>query len=104
MNASGIKVIEYNVLVDQDVIDDQTTGGLWKPDGLKEQEKHGQTTGVLIALSPMAFAFDDWPEGEEKPKVGDRVFFAKHSGAFVEGADGKEYRVIKDKDVIGVMA
>lgn len=102
-NPSGIKPVEFNVLVDQDAVESATKGGLYKPDHLVDQEKYAQTKGVIIAVSPMAFSFDDWPADEPKPKPGDRVFFAKHSGTLVKGVDDKEYRVIKDRDVVGVM-
>lgn len=103
MNPSGIKMIEYNVLVDQDIVEERTKGGVVLPDEHRDRQKHGVTWGRIVDMSPMAFEFDDWPVGEAKPKVGDRVFFAKHSGCFVTGKDDKEYRVVKDKDVVGVM-
>lgn len=103
MNPSGIRPIEYNVLIKQDKIEEKTKGGLHLPGETQDREKHAQTRGVLVAVSPMAFSFDEWPEGEPKPQVGQRVFFARHAGTFVEGEDGEEYRVVKDKDVVGVM-
>ena len=104
MNASGISVIEYNVLIEQDAIEAKTKGGLIKPDEILERDKHGQTRGTIIDVSPMAFAFDDWPADVPKPQPGDKVAIAKHSGVFITGNDGKEYRVVKDKDVVAVIA
>ena len=103
MNESGIEPIEYNVLIDQDAVETKTKGGLIKPDEILERDKHGQTRGTIIAVSPMAFSFDDWPDGVAKPQPGDKVAIAKHSGVFITGNDGKEYRVVKDKDIVAVI-
>lgn len=103
MNTSGIKPIEFNVLVKQDAVQEKTEGGLFLAEESKDRERHAETRGVLVAVSPMAFTYDDWPEGEEPPKPGAKVIFARHAGTFVEGVDGEEYRVLKDKDVVGVI-
>ena len=104
MNSSGIKPIEYNVVLKQDAVDEQTSGGVYLSGETQDREKHAQTRGIILAMSPMAFAFDDWPDGEPIPEIGERVVFARHSGTFVEGADGQEYRVVKDRDIVGVLA
>ena len=103
-NESGISPIEYNVLLKQDAVDQKTKGGLIKPDEVLDRDKHGQTRGTIVAVSPMAFTFDDWPHGVEKPKPGDKVAIAKHAGTFLTGNDGEEYRVVKDKDIVAVIA
>lgn len=104
MTKPGIRPIEYNVLIKQDEVEETTTGGVYIPGQEQDRQKHAQTRGEIIALSPMAFSFDDWPDGEEKPQIGQRVVFGRHAGTFVEGLDGNEYRVVKDKDVVAVMA
>lgn len=103
-NESGIRPVEYNCLIYQDPVETKTRGGLIKPDELIERDKHAQTRGTLVAVSPMAFAFDDWPDGLDKPQPGQRVVFARHAGTFTEGLDGKEYRVVKDRDIVAVLA
>lgn len=102
MNTSGIKPIEYNVLVKQDTEDEKTSGGIYLPDDIKERNKHSETEGMIVAVSPMAFRFDDWPENEPTPKEGDRIVFARHAGTFVKGQDDEQYRVVKDKDIVAV--
>lgn len=103
-NPSGINPVEFNVLVKQDDISARTKGGLMKPDELVEREKHAQTRGVIVALSPLAFNEDIFPKGMERPKPGDQIAFARHAGTFIEGKDGAEYRIVKDKDVVAVIA
>jgi len=103
MNESGIKPIEFNVLVLQDKIEEKTKGGLILADDFRDKEKHAQVRGTIVALSPLAFNEDIYPQAMEKPKAGDRVAFARHAGAFIVGADGVEYRIVKDKDVVAVI-
>lgn len=103
MNSSGIRPVEYNVLIKQDEIEEKTAGGLYLSGETQERNKHAQVRGVIVAVSPMAFSFDDWPPGEPKPRPGQSVVFAKHTGTFVDGMDGVEYRVVKDRDVVAVI-
>lgn len=103
MNESGIMPVEFNVLIKQAAVESKTKGGLMKPDEIVEKEKHAQTRGVIVAVSPMAFNEDVWPIGVDKPKPGDHVAFARYSGTFIDGKDGVEYRVIKDKDIVAVV-
>lgn len=103
-NESGIKPVEFNVLLKQDAEQTTTRGGLQLPDELVERNKHAQTRGTIIAVSPLAFNEDVFPAGMEKPKPGDKVAFARHAGTFIEGMDGQEYRVVKDKDIVAVIS
>lgn len=103
-NESGISPVEFNVLIRQEEVAARTKGGLMKPDDIVEREKHAQTRGVIVAVSPLAFNEDIWPSGMDRPKPGDHVAFARHAGTFIEGRDGVEYRVVKDKDIVAVMA
>ena len=102
-NPSGISPMEFNVLIDPDKIEEKTAGGLYKPQDVSEREKHQQTKGTIVAMSPLAFNADIYPDDMPKPKPGQRVAIALHAGAFIMGADGKEYRIIKDKDVTALI-
>lgn len=59
--------------------------------------------GRIVAVSPLAFNFARWPENSIPPQVGDVVLFAKYAGGVFAGADGREYRLVKDKDITGVI-
>lgn len=102
-NTSGIHPVEFNVLVRQDVVETKTKSGLIMPDAVVDREHHSQTRGVIVAVSPLAFNADIWPQDMAKPGPGERVAFAKHAGTFITGTDGDEYRVVKDKDVVAVI-
>jgi len=99
-NESGIKPVEYKILVLPDTVDEKTESGLiYKAVTATEKEIMAQTEGILVATSDMAF--DGW--NCELPKIGDRVLFDKYSGLFIKGADEKDYRVINDKDLVAIL-
>jgi len=103
MNNSGITPVEFNVLLKQDDVQATTKGGLHLAVETVERDKHAQTLGTIVAVAAMAFNEDVWPGDMPKPKPGQRVVFARHTGTFVNGLDGVEYRMIKDKDVVGLI-
>jgi co-chaperonin GroES (HSP10) len=92
--------------VEPSKVDEKTKGGIILPDEHKDREQFAQMIGTLIAVSPLAFTYADedaWGDAE-KPKPGDRVMFAKFAGAAVKGMNGKDYRIINDKDLTAVLA
>lgn len=100
----NIEPIEFNVLIRQDEIPKKTKVGLILPEDQVDKRKHAQTLGTLVATSPLAFSYADWPDGSRKPEVGDRVVFARFAGTFVDDpAGGEEFRVVKDKDIVAVI-
>jgi co-chaperonin GroES (HSP10) len=109
----GIDPVEYNVLIAPEEAEaaysmkraDGSTFELIKPDVTKESEDLAQMRGRLVAVSPLAFNYDTWPEEhiERRPKAGDAVLFAKYAGVLHKGDDGREYRLCKDKDVAAVI-
>jgi chaperonin GroES len=103
-NNSGIRVVEYNVLVKPVEVEAKTKGGLLLADSIVEKEEFGRMEGVLVGVSPMAFKNSDWPADAEdqKPKVGDKVIFSRYGATKVTGRDAGEYWLMKDTTVIGV--
>lgn len=98
MNKSGIRPLEYFVLVEPRQVEEKTSGGLYIPESTKEREQFGQTEGVLVDMSPMAFNFDDTAM-KCKPGIGARVMFSKYQATEVRGQDGKTYWLMKDKAI-----
>lgn len=96
MNPSGIEPCEHNLLVKQNKVEERTKGGLIIPEQQREREQWAETDCVVIAISP--YAFEDYEK--VAPNVSDRIIIRRHAGERVEGKDGEEYRIIKDKDVI----
>lgn len=102
-NPSGINPTEFRVLVKPDSAEQITKGGIIIPDQAKDREQYAAMKGTLIAASPVAFTYAEWPEGTPLPKPGDKVLYEKYAGALVKGNDGQEYRVINDKDIHAVL-
>ena len=118
MNKSGITPLLERVLVLPDEIEEHTTGGIYIPEPVAERHQQAQATGTFIAAGPDAFihsrveiervingTMQTVEVRTERynpafiPKPGDRVQFAKYGGLENEGADGKTYRVLNDRDI-----
>jgi chaperonin GroES len=103
-NPSGILPVEYKILIQPIEVEEKTKGGIIIPDETKDRDQFAQMKGILVAVSPFAFTYEDWKGSEDsRPKPGDTVLFAKYAGAVVDGKDGKKYRLVNDKDVCAVL-
>ncbi len=98
----GLQPVEYKVLVLVAELEERSRGGIIIVDDAKDREELAGVEGLLVAVSPMAFKFDEWPQNERAPQPGERVTFAKYAGTIVIGDDGKKYRIMQDKDITGV--
>lgn len=100
-NNSGIIPKGHRILVLPEAVEEVSAGGIIMATATQQQrEQMGQTDGVVIAIG--ATAFSDL--GEPWCKVGDRVIFAKYAGLMRKGKDEKEYRIINDLDVVGLLS
>ena len=99
----GLDPIEYNVIVALPEVKKQTRGGIIIPEQKQDIMGLAQQTGMLVAVSPAAFNYEDWPEGTNPPQVGDVVWFGRYAGRPFIGADGRSYRIFKDKDIGAVI-
>lgn len=103
---SGIDPIEYKVVVrpvaEKGYVEFKSGFRLEKPDETKERDQHAAMEGEIIALSPFAFTYEEWPADAEKPKPGQTAIFARYSGVTIKGNDGVEYKIMNDKDIIAV--
>ena len=85
------------VLIESLESEEKTAGGIIIPDTAKEKPQEGK----VIDVGPGAKSED----GKTIPmdvKVGDRVLFGKWSGTEVK-VDGKEYSIMKESDIMGVV-
>lgn len=99
MNNSGLQPCEYKILIEPENVETKSAGGIVLPDKAVERDKMQQVRGKLIAVG--GNAFEDWRD--PVPRVGDRVWFAKHAGFVVKGRDGRELRLANDKDVAAIV-
>lgn len=98
----GMKPLEFNVLVLPRVVQRTRASGLVVPEMAAAREDEGGDEGLLIAISPLAFNEADFPNPDAIPKVGEQVMFARYAGKSFVGADGRVYRVMKDKEIVGI--
>lgn len=97
-NTSGIYPTEYRVLIKPSAVDEKTKGGIIIPDETKDRDQFAVMEGEIVAVSPLAFTYEDW-KNSSPPQIGDKVIFAKFAGIKRKGKDGIEYRIIADKDI-----
>ena len=77
--------------------EEKTSGGIIILDTAKEKPQEGK----VIAVGPGAKS-DDGKTTPMDVKVGDHVLFGKWSGTEVK-IDGKEYSIMKESDIMGVI-
>lgn len=100
VNKSGIAPVEYKCVVLPDEPPAKSKEGmLFIPDTVRDIQKHRVVKALLVAVG--GNAFEDW--AGLIPKAGDRVCIAVAAGAIHKGPDEKEYRLINDKDIVGVL-
>jgi chaperonin GroES len=80
---------------------DEDEGRHHHPGRDAEREKYATVKGTLIAAGENA-----WEEAAARspaftrPQPGDRIMIAKYGGILFKGADGDDYRIMNDEDVI----
>ena len=97
----GMKARGFCVLVAPAETEEKTSGGIILPDSVKDKDRIVEQRGRIIDVSPAAFDFADF--GGAAPKIGDPIVFGKLAGVLVDGADGRKYRLLNDKDVLAVL-
>lgn len=94
----GLKAMcEYKCVVLPDLVEEVTAGGIIKAKEAIRLESLKTCKATFIMRSENAFR--DW--GGYIPEPGDRVYVAVASGMIHEGPDGRTYRIVNDKDVVG---
>jgi co-chaperonin GroES (HSP10) len=101
-NESGLSPVEFNCVVKLDPTEQTTPGGIILPSSKTERDELAMDEGTLVAVSPHAFTYAEWPEGSRKPQPGDRVLFSRYSGALLE-RNGAKFRVLKDSAIIAIV-
>ena len=104
-NESGLQPVEFNVIVRMKPTEETTAGGIILPTSKTERDELAEDEGTLVAVSPHAFSYAEWPDGVAPPQVGDQVIIAQYQGRIWKpgGDKGPTYRIIKDKDVVAVI-
>lgn len=100
-NTSGLVPVDLRILVKPDAEEEVTKGGIIRPDIVKDKAKYAATKATFVAAG--ANAFREWGESARKPSPGDRVIFAQYTGAREKGADGADYVLMNDADLLAVV-
>lgn len=78
--------------------DAQTSGGLIIPDTAKEKPQEGEIVAVGAGAKD-----EDGERIAMDVKAGDRILFGKWSGTEIK-LDGEDLMIMKESDILGVMA
>jgi chaperonin GroES len=89
-----LEPLDDRVIVTQMEAETKTKGGIVLPDTAKEKPQKG----TVIAAGPGRVA-DDGKRIPMTVKKGDKVIYAKYGGMEVE-ADGKEYMILRESDIL----
>lgn len=100
-NTSGLVPVDLRILVKPDAVEEITAGGIIRPDTVRDKQKYAATKATYVQGGENAFI--EWGEGARRPKPGDKVLFAQYSGAREKGADGDDYILMNDKDLLAVI-
>ena len=98
MAKTNFRPLHDRVVVRRIQADEKTKGGIIIPDTVKEKPQEGEVIGVGPGGRDEA--------GKLVPldvKTGDRVLFGKWSGTEVK-LDGEELLIMKESDIMGVIA
>ncbi len=93
----GVTPLHDRLLVHRLIEDEKTAGGIIIPDSAKEKPSKGKVVAVGTGRTN--------DEGKTTPlavKTGDNVLFSKYSGTEFK-LDGKEYLMIREDDVLGIL-
>jgi co-chaperonin GroES (HSP10) len=105
-NPSGIKPVEYKCLVKPyNIVETDAAYKSARDAGIivdpvsTEREQYAQCVALLVAVG--GNAFEDWKD--PIPQAGDRINIAKYAGVETLGVDGRSYRLVNDKDIVGIL-
>ncbi len=92
-----IRPLHDRIIVERLEEETKTAAGIIIPDSAKEKPQQGKV--IAVGKGKMT------EDGKVLPldvKVGDKVLFGKYSGSDVK-IDGKEYLMMREDDVLGVV-
>jgi chaperonin GroES len=96
---SALSPLQDRILIEVEEAKDTTSGGLL----LTEASKDKPTIGKVVAVGP-GRAGDDEKIVAPTVAVGSSVLYQKFSGSEFEGINGKSYIVVRDMDILAVVA
>ena len=92
-----IEPLDDRIVVQQMEAEEMTKGGIVLPDTAKEKPQQGK----VIAVGP-GRVLDTGERAKPAVKKGDVVVYAKYGGTEIE-VDGKEYKILRESDVLAIV-
>ncbi len=93
----SLRPLQDRILVERVEEDEKTKGGIIIPDTAKEKPAEGKV--VAIGNGKLT---DDGKVLPIDLKVGDKILFSKYGGTDIK-IDGKDYLIMRQDDVLGVI-
>ena len=95
--AKTIKPLGARVLVKLAETAEVKKGGIIIPDAAKEKPVEGKVIAIGVKRD------EDGKEVAMDVKVGDTVLLPKYGGTEVKLDDGKEYQIVREEDILGIL-
>ena len=102
MNEVGLKPLGFKVLLKPKAVEQTTSGGIILPPDVQEKDEHAQDRGEIISMAANAFSYTEMPP-EERPQIGEEVYYARYAGVLYKDRSGNEYRLVNDEDITAVI-
>ena len=100
INPTGFRVLIY-----PDPVEKESEGGIILYTGDERLRKAAQQTGTVVAVGPIAYHAFDKTNKTQWAKKGDRVYYVKYGGMFVEDPQTKDvYVLLNDEDISGTIS
>ena len=94
----ALKPLHDRVLVRRIEEDEKTAGGIILPDTAKEKPMQGE-----VIATGSGYKSDDGGVRALDVKDGDRILFGKWSGTEIK-IDGEDLLIMKESDILGILA
>ena len=94
----NIKPLHDRIVVKPIEAEELSAGGIVIPDNAKEKPTKGEVVAVGTGK-----VFDNGQVRAMSVKVGDKVIYGQYSGSAYK-QDGVEYKIIKEDDVLAILA
>lgn len=94
----NMKPLYDRVVVKPIDAEETSVGGIIIPDAAKEKPTKGEVVAVGTGK-----VFDNGQVRAMTVKVGDKVIYGQYSGSAYK-ADGVEYKIVKEDDILAVLA
>lgn len=97
MASLNVRPLHDRILVRRMAEEEKTAGGIIIPDTAKEKPQRGE-----VVATGNGRVTEDGKTLPLEVKSGDRILFSKYSGTELK-LDGKEYLMMREEDVLGVI-